>query len=117
MDLKKIILASSNVGKIREFQAILNASDLIIVSQDTLGVTACKEPFNTFVENCLQKARHASRETGLPAMADDSGLCVDALGGAPGVFSARFAFGSETSRRSQSSRALYVCSGGCPFGR
>lgn len=91
MDLKKIILASSNVGKIREFQAILNASDLIIVSQDTLGVTACKEPFNTFVENCLQKARHASRETGLPAMADDSGLCVDALGGAPGVFSARFA--------------------------
>ena len=65
--------------------------NLSIVSQCPLGVSACEEPFNTFVENCLQKARHASRETGLPAMADDSGLCVDALGGAPGVFSARFA--------------------------
>ncbi len=78
-------------NKLRDFQAMFDVFDLSIGSQSTFGVSACDEPFNTFVENCLQKARHASRETGLPAMADDSGLCVDALGGAPGVFSARFA--------------------------
>mgnify|MGYP002574747542 FL=1 len=91
MQSKKLVLASNNKGKLREFQAMFDALGLTIVGQGSLGVSACEEPFNTFVENCLQKARHASRETGLPAMADDSGLCVDALGGAPGVFSARFA--------------------------
>lgn len=91
MQSKKLVLASNNKGKLREFQAMFDALGLTIVGQGALGVSACEEPFNTFVENCLQKARHASRETGLPAMADDSGLCVDALGGAPGVFSARFA--------------------------
>ena len=91
MEAKKLVLASNNKGKLREFQAMFEAMNLNIVSQGSLGVSACEEPFFTFVENCLQKARHASRETGLPALADDSGLCVDALGGAPGVFSARFA--------------------------
>lgn len=91
MEAKKLVLASNNKGKLREFQAMFEAMNLNIVSQGRLGVSACEEPFFTFVENCLQKARHASRETGLPALADDSGLCVDALGGAPGVFSARFA--------------------------
>lgn len=91
MQSKKLVLASNNKGKLREFQAMFDALGLTIVGQGSLGVSACEEPFNTFVENCLHKARHASRETGLPAMADDSGLCVDALGGAPGVFSARFA--------------------------
>lgn len=91
MEEKKLVLASNNKGKLREFQAMFEAMNLNIVSQGSLGVSACEEPFFTFVENCLQKARHASRETGLPALADDSGLCVDALGGAPGVFSARFA--------------------------
>ena len=91
MQSKKLVLASNNKGKLREFQAMFDALGLTIVGQGSLGVSACEETFNTFVENCLQKARHASRETGLPAMADDSGLCVDALGGAPGVFSARFA--------------------------
>lgn len=62
-----------------------------IAGQKEFGVKSCDEPFGTFVENCLAKARNASRQTGLPALADDSGLCVNALGGAPGVFSARFA--------------------------
>ena len=91
MEEKKLVLASNNKGKLREFQAMFEAMNLNIVSQGSLGVSACEEPFFTFVENWLQKARHASRNTGLPALADDSGLCVDALGGAPGVFSARFA--------------------------
>ena len=89
--MKKVVIASNNKGKLREFKAMFDSMNLSIVSQGGLGVSACEEPFFTFVENCLQKARHASKETGLPALADDSGLCVDALGGAPGVFSARFA--------------------------
>lgn len=91
MQEKKLVLASNNQGKLREFQAMFDALGITIVSQGSLGVSACEEPFSTFVENCLQKARHAAKETGLPALADDSGLCVDALGGAPGVYSARFA--------------------------
>ena len=86
-----LVIASNNCGKLREFQAMFDALGITIVSQGSLGVSACEEPFSTFVENCLQKARHAAKETGLPALADDSGLCVDALGGAPGVYSARFA--------------------------
>src|SRR5690606_17371202 len=71
--------------------AILGAAGIQMIAQDTLGVTEAEEPFMTFVENALAKARHASRITGLAAMADDSGLCVPALGNAPGVFSARYA--------------------------
>ena len=90
-----LVLASGNAGKIREFQAMFAPLGVRVAGQKEYGVRSCDEPYGTFIENCLAKARHAARETGLPAMADDSGLCVDALGGAPGVFSARFAGESE----------------------
>ena len=86
-----LVLASGNSGKIREFQAMFAPLGLRIAGQKEYGVASCDEPWGTFVENCLAKARHAARETGLPALADDSGICVNALGGAPGVQSARFA--------------------------
>ena len=89
--MKKIVIASNNVGKLTEIGAILAPLDIEIVAQSTLGVTEAEEPHCTFVENALAKARHASAHTGLPALADDSGICVDALKGAPGVYSARFA--------------------------
>lgn len=91
MTLTRVVLASNNAGKLKEFNAILAAAGISMVPQAELGVSEAEEPFVTFVENALQKARHASRESGLPALADDSGLCVDALGGAPGVYSARYA--------------------------
>ncbi len=86
-----LVLASGNAGKIREFQAMFAPLGLRIAGQKEYGVASCDEPWGTFVENCLAKARHAARETGLSALADDSGICVNALGGAPGVHSARFA--------------------------
>ena len=89
--MKKIVIATNNLGKLNEIGAILVPLDIEIVPQSVLGVTAADEPHFTFVENALAKARHASRHTGLPALADDSGICVDALNGAPGVHSARFA--------------------------
>ena len=89
--MKKIVIASNNLGKLNEIGAILAALDIEIVAQSTLGVSEAAEPHCTFVENALAKARHASAHTGLAALADDSGICVDALKGAPGVYSARFA--------------------------
>ena len=89
--LKKLVLASNNAGKLREFSALLAPLGCQVIAQGELNVPEAEEPFHTFIENALAKARHASRLTGLPALADDSGLCVDALGGAPGVLSARFA--------------------------
>jgi len=89
--VKKLVLASSNPGKLREFEALLAPLGMEIVPQATLGVSDAEEPHGTFVENALAKARHASRRTRLPALADDSGICVGALGGEPGVHSARFA--------------------------
>ena len=89
--LKKLVLASNNAGKLREFSALLAPLGCQVIAQGELHVPEAEEPFHTFIENALAKARHASRLTGLPALADDSGLCVDALGGAPGVLSARFA--------------------------
>ncbi len=89
--MKKIVIASDNLGKLTEIGAILGPLDIEIVAQSTLGVPAADEPYFTFIENALAKARHASQHTGLPALADDSGICVDALNGAPGVHSARFA--------------------------
>ena len=89
--MKTIVIASSNPGKLREFATLLVPFEFIAVPQTELGVTDADEPFATFIENALTKARHASHVTGLPALADDSGLCVPALGGAPGVFSARYA--------------------------
>ena len=87
----KLVVASSNPGKLREFGQLLSPLGWEIVPQKELGVPECPEPHCTFVENALAKARHAARHTGLPALADDSGLCVEALGGAPGVHSARYA--------------------------
>ena len=87
----KLVVASNNPGKLREFGALLAPLGWEAVAQKELGVPECDEPHHTFVENALEKARHAARCTGLPALADDSGLCVDVLGGAPGVLSARFA--------------------------
>lgn len=91
MTEKKLVLASNNAGKLREFRAMFAPMGVTVLPQGELGVSECAEPFETFIENCLAKACHAARETGLPAMADDSGVCVDALGGLPGVHSARFA--------------------------
>ena len=106
--MKKIVVASNNVGKLNEIGAILAPLDIEIVPQSTLGVPEADEPHFTFVENALAKARHASRHTGLPALADDSGICVDALNGAPGVHSARFAgepsAGSAGGRNNQEQR-------------
>jgi len=85
------VLASNNAGKLREFSALFAPLGIELVPQGELGVPEAEEPFGTFVENALAKARHASKITGLPALADDSGLCVAALNGAPGVLSARYA--------------------------
>ena len=87
----KLVLASNNAKKLKELDAILAPLDWQLVPQGELGVAEADEPHCTFVENALVKARHASRQTGLPALADDSGLCVDAFGGRPGVQSARYA--------------------------
>ena len=87
----KIVLASGNAGKLQELGALLAPHALTLISQGALGIEPAEETGCTFIENALLKARHASRESGLPALADDSGIAVDALNGAPGVFSARFA--------------------------
>ena len=89
--MKSIVLASGNPGKRAEIQALLAPFGTRVVTQVELGITAAEEPYDSFLENALAKARHASFATRLPALADDSGLCVDALGGAPGVNSARYA--------------------------
>lgn len=89
--MNRLVLASHNAGKLREFGEMLAPLDLQILPQAELGVPEAEEPFPSFVENALAKARHAARHGGLPALADDSGICVNALGGQPGVHSARFA--------------------------
>ena len=87
----KIVLASNNAKKLVELQALFAPLGVELVTQGSLGIPEAEEPFHTFVENALTKARHAAKLSGLPALADDSGLAVDALGGAPGVLSARYA--------------------------
>ncbi len=87
----KLVLASSNAGKLEELRHLLADTDIELIAQSDLGVPDADETATTFVENALIKARHASRLTGLPALADDSGICVDALNGAPGLYSARYA--------------------------
>ena len=89
--LMRIVVASNNDGKIREIRAILAPLGIDVAPQSQFGVTEAEEPHGTFIENALAKARHAAIATGMPALADDSGICVDVLGGAPGVHSARFA--------------------------
>ncbi len=121
-EAREVVLASNNQGKLREFSAILADAGIHMVAQGDLGVPEAEEPHVTFVENALAKARHASLHTGRPALADDSGLCVPALGGAPGVYSARYASmgGGESSdlannmrlvshlQRVEDHRAFYV---------
>lgn len=87
----KIVMASGNAGKLKEFGALFAHYNVQLIAQNALNVPECPEPFSTFVENALAKARHASQHTGLPALADDSGICATALNGAPGIYSARYA--------------------------
>jgi len=89
--MKKIVLASNNAGKLRELQDMLAPLDLELVRQGELNIPEAEEPFRTFLENALAKARHAAKLSGLPAIADDAGLCVDAFGGLPGVDTAYYA--------------------------
>lgn len=116
----KLVVASNNPGKLREFGQMLAPLGWETIPQKELDVPECEEPHVTFVENALAKARHAAACTGLPALADDSGLCVRALGGAPGVFSARFAGEPKSDERNNEKlvadladksdrRAHYVC--------
>jgi XTP/dITP diphosphohydrolase len=106
--LKRVVLASNNAGKLREFAALASAAGIELIAQGELGVAEAEEPHPTFVENALAKARHAAKSTGLPALADDSGLCVRALRGAPGVYSARYAqlAGGEKSDAANNARLV-----------
>jgi XTP/dITP diphosphohydrolase len=117
--MKQLVLASNNAGKLREFAALLAPLDFEVLPQSAFDVPEAEEPHFTFVENALAKARHAARLTGLPAMADDSGICAEALGGAPGVFSARYAGEPKSDQRnnekliadlaSQANRRAHYC--------
>ena len=89
--MQKLVLASNNAGKVKEFKALLAPLNFEVIPQGELGIPAAEEPHYTFVENALAKARHASAASGLPALADDSGICAHALNGEPGVLSARYA--------------------------
>ncbi len=104
----KVVLASNNAGKLREFAALLSAAGIELIAQSALNVPEAEEPHPTFVENALAKARHAAKLTGLAALADDSGLCVRALHGAPGVYSARYAqlAGGEKSDAANNARIV-----------
>lgn len=97
--VSRLVLASNNAGKLRELQRVLEPLGIETLPQGELGVPEAEEPHVTYLENALAKARHASRATGLPALADDSGVCVAALAGEPGVHSARFAGEPRSDRR------------------
>lgn len=97
--MQKLVIASNNPGKLREFQFLLQPLGIEVLTQAQLGISESEEPHVTFIENALAKARHASLMSGLPALADDSGICVAALGGAPGVYSARFAGEPKSDQR------------------
>lgn len=101
--MNKLVVASGNPGKLREIEALLAPCRIEVIAQERLSIAEAEEPFATFLENALAKARHASRAAGLPALADDSGLCVEALGGEPGVHSAYYA-GREGSREERDAR-------------
>ena len=101
--MKRLVLASNNPGKLREIRALLAPLALEVLPQAELGIAEAEEPHDTFLENALAKARHASRACGLPALADDSGLCVAALGGEPGVHSAYYA-GRDGDREARDAR-------------
>ncbi|NPE54194.1 XTP/dITP diphosphatase [Dickeya dadantii] len=103
--MQNVVLATGNAGKVRELAGLLADFGLDVVAQTALGVDSAEETGLTFIENAILKARHAARETGLPAIADDSGLAVDALGGAPGIYSARYA-GEDASDRQNLDKLL-----------
>ena len=118
--IDKLVLASNNAGKLKEFSALLAPLGVEVIPQGQLNVPECPEPHGTFLENALEKARHACRVTGLPALADDSGICVQALGGKPGVLSARYAGEPKSDARNNAQliadlqgqsnrRAYYYC--------
>lgn len=118
--MNKIVIASGNFGKLREFSALLLPFGIDAVPQQALGIAEADEPHSTFLENALAKARHASAASGLPALADDSGICALALNGAPGVYSARFAGEPRSDSRNNAKlvaelsghtdrRAFYYC--------
>jgi XTP/dITP diphosphohydrolase len=108
--MNKLVIASNNPGKLREFQHMLAPLGIEVLTQAQLGIAEAEEPHCTFVENALAKARHVSRESGLPALADDSGICVEALGGAPGVYSARYA-GEPKSDQRNNEKLLHALQG------
>jgi len=105
---KHWVLASNNAGKLKEFSALLGTWNIDVVAQGELGISEAEEPYGTFLENALAKARHASRASGLPAIADDSGLTVAALGGAPGVKSARYAQTADGHKSDAANNALLL---------
>ncbi|MFY9326713.1 MAG: RdgB/HAM1 family non-canonical purine NTP pyrophosphatase [Georgfuchsia sp.] len=118
--MNKLVLASNNAGKLREFAQLFAPLGIELLPQSAFNVSEAEEPHVTFVENALVKARHCAQVTGLPALADDSGICVTALNGAPGVYSARFAGEPKSDQRnndkllaelqhSADRRAHYVC--------
>ena len=108
--MQKLVLASHNPGKLRELQALLVPLGIEVLTQQQLHIAEPEEPHVTFIENALAKARHASRLSMLPALADDSGICVTALGGAPGVLSARYA-GEPKSDARNNQKLLHVMQG------
>lgn len=103
--MKKLVIATGNAGKLKELQALLTGMPYEIISQKSLGVSDADETGLSFIENAILKARHAAAITGLPALADDSGLCVDVLDGAPGIYSARYA-GKEANDASNNAKLL-----------
>lgn len=109
----KLVLASNNAKKLLELQALFAPLGIELITQGSLAIPEAEEPFDTFAENALAKARHAARLSGLPALADDSGLSVEALGGAPGVRSARYAqdAGGEKSDAANNARLLHELAG------
>ena len=124
--MQKVVLATGNAGKVRELASLLNDFGLDVVAQTELGVESAEETGLTFIENAILKARHAAQVTGLPAIADDSGLCVDALNGGPGVYSARYGGEGLDDRgrymlllqtmRGQTTRAAhFTCAIACAF--
>ena len=118
--MKQLVLASNNLGKLREFAQMFAPLGIELLPQSAFNVTEAEEPHVTFVENAIAKARHCAQATGLPALADDSGICVSALNGAPGVYSARYAGEPKSDQRNNEKllaelagkpdrRAHYVC--------
>ncbi|MFA6920924.1 MAG: RdgB/HAM1 family non-canonical purine NTP pyrophosphatase [Gallionella sp.] len=109
--MKKLVIASNNAGKLREFAHMLAPLGIEVLTQAALGISEAEEPHVTFVENALAKARHVSRLSGQPSLADDSGICVAALNGAPGVYSARYAGDNPKSDRANNEKLLHDMQG------